>query len=57
MSEPEKLVEMACYQAIRQIRSILDDESLSDRECFMQIDAIVETLEDLGSDGGSRHDF
>lgn len=51
------LVEMRCFQAIQRIRAILDDESLSDRECFMYIEEIVLALEELGSDGGSRHDF
>ncbi|MBR6728141.1 MAG: hypothetical protein IKM08_08090 [Clostridia bacterium] len=52
-----ELVEMTCYQALKRIRSILADSSLSDSECFVKIEEIVCLLEELGSDGGSRHDF
>lgn len=52
-----ELTEMRCFQAIQRIRAILNDESLSDEECFMHVEEIVNTLEDLGTDGGSRHDF
>ena len=55
-SLPE-LAELRCFQAIQRIRAILDDESLSDRACFLRIEEIVNTLEELGADGGSRHDF
>ena len=46
-----------CYQALREIRAYLDDETLDDKECFWRIERIVEILEAHGSDGGSRHDF
>ena len=52
-----ELTEIRCFQAIQRIRAILNDESLSDKECFMHVEEIVLALEDLGSDGGSRHDF
>ena len=55
--EPEQTVEMVCYQALKQIRAILDDDSLSDPECFEQIEEIINVFEDIGSNGGSRHDF
>ena len=40
-SEPEVLVEMKCFQAIRRIQEILQDETLNDRECFLRIEEIV----------------
>ena len=56
-SEPEVLVEMKCFQAIRRIQEILQDETLNDRECFLRIEEIVCCLEDLGLSCGNRHDF
>jgi len=49
--------EALCYQALCRIRAILDEDSLSDGECFERIEAIVMALENIGMDGGSRHDF
>ena len=56
-AEPEVLVEMKCFQAIRRIQEILQDETLNDRECFLRIEEIVCCLEDLGLSCGIRHDF
>ena len=53
----EKLFEMDCYQALRDSRTILEDDSLSDPECFMRIEEIVPLFEALGSDTGPRRDF
>ena len=52
-----KIVELGCYQALHKIKAILEDDSLEDSECFQQIEAIVCTFEELGSNCGSRHDF
>ena len=51
------IVEMTCYQALKKIKAIIEDTALEDSLCFMKIEEIVCLLEDLGSDGGSRHDF
>lgn len=51
------LVHDACYQALCKIRAVLDDDTLDDPACFQQIEKIVTIFEDLGSDGGSRHNF
>ena len=51
------IVEMKCYQALQKIKAIIEDDNLTDSECFMKIEAIVGLLEELGSDGGPRHDF
>ena len=55
--DPAQLVEMKCYQAIQSIRRILADDSLEDPECFYRIEEIVCALENVGADGGGRHDF
>ena len=51
------LVSDASSLALRQIRDILADGTLSDENCFQRIEAIVRLLEDLGIDCGDRHDF
>ena len=52
-----ELVESECYKALLKIKSIIEDDRLSDEECFKKIEKIVCILEDIGSDGGCRHDF
>ena len=54
---PAELVEMRCYNALKEIKTIIEDESCTDEECFLKIEKIVCLLEDLGSNGGFRHDF
>ena len=49
-----EIVELQCYQALRTIKAIIEDDSLSE---FMCIEGIVRVLEQIGSDGGIRHDF
>lgn len=51
------IVETECYKALEKIRAVIRDDSLEDDECFMKIEEIICTLEDLGSHGGHRHDF
>lgn len=51
------IVEGQCYQALKQIKDILEDDRLEDSDCFLKIEHIISTLEILGSDAGSRHDF
>ena len=46
-----------CYQTLQKIKTIIQDDSLEDKECFAKIEEIVCTFEEIGSDGGSRHDF
>lgn len=47
----------ACYYALREIKKVLEDDSLEDAECFEKIEQIVSILEKYGSDAGTRHDF
>ena len=53
----EKIVEMQCYQTLRKIKDIVRDDTLEDTECFERIERIICALEEIGSDGGTRHDF
>ncbi len=53
----EEIVEVECYKALQKIKAIIEDDSLEDNECFMKIEEIVCLFEDLGSDGGIRHDY
>ena len=51
---PNEIVEKTCYKTLQRIRRVLDNDSLDDFEC---IERIVKLLENIGSDGMSRHDF
>lgn len=53
----KELMNSIYYRALCRIRDIIRDETLSDPECFRQIEAVIVTLEHLGSSGGFRHDF
>ncbi len=53
----EKIIELECYITLQKIKTIIEDDSLEDKECFMKIEKIICLFEELGSDGGNRHDF
>lgn len=53
----DEAVEFVCYQALAQIKAILEDGDLDDPECFRRIEAIVHVFEEIGSGCGNRHDF
>ncbi len=55
--DADKILENLCYQALCRIKAVLEDDTLDDLECFMRIEEIVCVFEEMGSDGGSRHDF
>ena len=50
-------LEGKCFHTLQEIQTVLNDDSLDDPECFMKIEQIVEIFEQLGSNGGTRHDF
>ena len=52
-----KLVEAKSYQTLKKIKTVIEDDSLSDRECYQKIEEIIRLFETLGSSGGTRHDF
>lgn len=56
-ADVEKLFEKECYKVIERIREIVSDDSLDDKSCFDKIENIVCLFEEMGSDGGGRHDF
>ena len=51
------IIESTCYNALQKIKSVIEDDSLSDKECFTKIEEIICIFETIGSDGGFRHDF
>ncbi len=55
--DAKAIMEIKSYEALQKIKSILEDDDLEDEECFMRIEKIVQIFEQLGSDGGNRHDF
>ncbi len=55
--ELSALIDSKCYTAIEKICNILSDDTLSDPECFLRIEAIVHTLESIGISCAARHDF
>ncbi|SCI77395.1 Uncharacterised protein [uncultured Clostridium sp.] len=55
--DPADLIELASYRALQNIQAIVRDDSLDDVQCYHRIEKIICTLEDLGSDGGGRHEF
>lgn len=54
IKDPDDIVENTCRAALEQIREILDNDEFDDFEC---VERIVCLLQDIGSDGGFRHDF
>ena len=52
-----EIVKIRSYQALNAIKEIIENEDLDDVECFDRIEKIVRVFEELGSDGGNRHDF
>ncbi|MCL2696301.1 MAG: hypothetical protein FWE69_08255 [Clostridiales bacterium] len=48
------LVNATSYKALKEIKTIIENDTLSDFEC---IEEIVCVFERLGSNGGNRHDF
>lgn len=53
----KEIIEMRCYQALCQIQSILQDETIEDEDCLVKIEEIIHTIEEIGGDCGNRHDF
>ena len=56
-ASPIAFVEGQCYQALQKIKAIIDDDYLDDAECFQKIEEIICVFEEIGSNGGNRHDF
>ena len=54
IESPNEIVEKASFAALHKIREVLDNDGLQDFEC---VERIIAILEEIGTDGGSRHDF
>ncbi len=48
---------LECYQTLRKIKAVIEDDSLDDETCFTRIEEIINIFEEIGSDCGGRHDF
>lgn len=57
MLDGTAVVRDMCYQAICQIKAVLEDDTMDDPECFARIERIVCVLEEMGLDADMRHDF
>lgn len=55
--QAERWLEGECLRTLKEIRNVLLDETLNDRECFWRIERIIEIFERIGIDCGSHHDF
>lgn len=53
----ESMFESRCFQALNEIKMILEDKNLKDKECFIQISEIVNVFEALGGEIKERRDF
>ena len=53
----KEIVALQSYRTLCKIREIVRDETLDDPECFARIEEIICAFEEIGSDGGTRHDF
>lgn len=51
------LMETQCYTMLKQIKAILEDDTLEDPACFQRIEAIMGIFEGLGIAIANRHDF
>lgn len=49
-----KIIDLKSFQTLQKIKTVIENDSLSDFEC---IERIVRIFEEIGSGGGNRHDF
>lgn len=52
----KEVIESRCYKTLILIKQLIDDENLSDKDCFFKIEEILCTLERNGI-FCDRHDF
>lgn len=55
--EPEKIITDTCYELLNEIRDIIRNDDINDKECFLQIERIVCKFEEYEISAGCRHDF
>lgn len=54
--DESKMIEIACYKALKNIRDIIRDDNLNDADCYLKIEYVIQEFEKIGSNGGNRHD-
>lgn len=55
--DAKTIVELKSYDALRQIKQVIEDDSLKDDACFERIERIVCIFERTCGSLSSRHDF
>ena len=53
----DEIIHSKCYNSLEKIKQIVSENTLTDTDCFLKIEEIICTLESIGSNGGSRHDY
>ena len=56
-TNPTENVDSESYRALQKIKAVINDDNLTDSECYMKIEEIICILESLGISSGTRHDF
>lgn len=54
---PTEIINLESYKALNKIKKIIDDETLTDEECFLKIEEIILVFEQWNGLDGYRHDF
>ena len=55
--DAKEIVELNCYNTLKQIKAVLENDSLDDAECFEKIEQIVCIFEKNCGGLAFRHDF
>lgn len=53
----EEILQSKCFLCLNEIKQILEDDNLTDEECFLKIEKIICLFEKFGAFEGGRHDF
>ncbi|MBS6367633.1 MAG: hypothetical protein KH420_09835 [Clostridiales bacterium] len=51
------ITELKCYHILAQIRQVLNNETLTDTDCFERIEEIIKIFDAHSITGLNRHDF
>lgn len=52
-----EIIDSICYKTLLKIKEIIEDDAFDDSKCYIKIEKIVCLFEDIGSNGGNRHNF
>ena len=52
----KEIIENRCYKVLQQIKKAIDDDALSDKDCFIKIEELLCVLEE-NNIFCDRHDF